>query len=77
MNDHVLIRTSSGANKDKIKISIPEHYMLDSCGCPHGEQMKMNTQARLSTLCMGELLEYFIMSCFQLEPRRNNNIKLK
>ncbi|KAE8801322.1 40s ribosomal protein s5-1 [Hordeum vulgare] len=37
------IRTSSCANKDKIKISIPEHYMLDSCGCSHGGQMKMNT----------------------------------
>ena len=43
VNDHVLIRTSSCANKDKIKISIPEHYMLDSCGCSHGGQMKMNT----------------------------------
>ena len=43
VNDHVLIRTSSCANKDKIKISILEHYMLDSCGCSHGGQMKMNT----------------------------------
>ncbi|KAE8812790.1 hypothetical protein D1007_10118 [Hordeum vulgare] len=74
---HTGAKTSSCANKDKIKISIPENYMLESCGCSHGGHMKMNTQARLSTLCMGELLEDFIMSFFQLESRRNNNTKLK
>ena len=41
VNDHVLTRTTSCANKDKIKISIPEHYMLDSCGCSHGGQDKI------------------------------------
>ncbi|KAE8818631.1 Speckle-type POZ protein [Hordeum vulgare] len=28
---------------DKIKINILENFMLDSCGCSHGGQMKMNT----------------------------------
>ena len=37
----MLVRTTSCANKDKIKISIPEHYMLDSCGCTHGGQDKI------------------------------------
>ena len=41
VNDHVLIRTSSCANKEKIKINITEHYMLDSCGWSHGGQDKI------------------------------------
>ena len=34
-----LTRFESG--RYKIKISIPEHYMLDSCGCSHGGQDKI------------------------------------
>ena len=64
-------------DKDKFKITISKDYMLEACGCSHDGQVKMNTKQGFPHCVWESYLKTSSMSCLQIEPRRNNNIKLK
>jgi hypothetical protein len=65
------------ADKGKFKITIPKDYMLEAWWCSHDGQVKMNTKQSFPYCVWGSYLKTSPMSCLQLEPRRNINVKLK
>ena len=64
-------------DKGKFKITIPKDYMLEACGWSHDGHMKINTKQSFPHCVWGSYLKTSPMSCLQLEPWRNINIKLK
>ncbi|KAE8768490.1 40S ribosomal protein S5-1 [Hordeum vulgare] len=61
---------------DQLQGQIYDLQNQNSCGCSHDRKRKMNTKQGFPHCVWESYLKTSSMFCLQLEPRRNNNIKL-